>query len=282
MNPTVSVIFPTYNRPNYLREAVDSILTQEFADFELLIVDHGSGPETAAILSSYSDPRMRTWRFEENRGSEGCPFCFLGAQAKGRYIVLFSDDDRILPGFLEKRVCVLDAHPECGFVYGSAEIINGQGKRTGRHDFGQPKEADDFDSAPFRELFIGNRICMPSGMFRREFMPLFKQPFAVLNDWAFWLEIAHRSKGAFLRHPTLEYRIWDGSDSKKEGARNGDFLRMYPRIWKRWMEVGHRPSESDYKRMLKNIEALAEQQIALLKEEFPPARQPVNLLSLLS
>ena len=281
--PKISIIFPTYNRQYYLKETLDSIFSQKFEDFEICVLDHGSGPATAALLKTYKDLRLKTWRYEENRAPGVlCPFCFLGKKAKGEYFVLFSDDDRMLPDYLQKRVEILDAHLECGFVFSSVEMIDNKGRRIGKSDFNQPKQCDSFNAAPFNQLFVGNRIVMPSVMFRREYMKYFEQPFGVLNDWAFWLEIASRTKSAWLSNPTLEYRMWDGSDSKINGGKGGEFLQRHPQIWKRWMNAGHRPSVMEYENMKKKMELMAAQQIAFLKEEFPPKIDGKGLLNLLS
>jgi glycosyltransferase involved in cell wall biosynthesis len=67
-SPIVTVLLPVYNGERYLREAIESILTQTLESFELLIVDDGSTDGTEAICRSFTDPRVRVHRYEENAG----------------------------------------------------------------------------------------------------------------------------------------------------------------------------------------------------------------------
>ena len=68
MQPRVSVIFPVFQREEFLREAIDSILAQTLQDFELIVIDDGSGPTVAKLLDAFSDPRIRLIRFPLNLG----------------------------------------------------------------------------------------------------------------------------------------------------------------------------------------------------------------------
>jgi len=258
----VSVIFPTYNRSKWLCEAIDSVLAQKGVELELMVLDHGSGPKTQVALDRYNDPRLQKFRYEFNRHpSQRCPWTFMSEQATGDYIVFFSDDDIMLPGCLSRKTEMLDSHPEHGFVFSSVDLIDAKGVSGGVSAMGHPNNADMFNAAPFNELFVGNRICMPSVMFRREYVPIFEHlPFCVLNDWAFWLEIAHVSKGLFIKDATIKYRIHNNSDSKIDGVIKGEFYRNYIAIWQHWISRGHVPTDSDKKIMRSKLQALATQQ----------------------
>lgn len=276
----VSVIFPTYNRPAYLKLALDSILAQQGVDLECLVLDHGSTSETAAVLQNYSDPRLRTWRREVNRAPGAtCPWQDLALNSSGRYIVLFSDDDIMMPGNLAKKSEVLNTHPECGFAFSRVELF---GDVNGLCDFDLPKQVGYLDATPFDNLIIRNQICMPSVMFRREWMPFFGvPPHGALNDWALWLEIASRSRSAFIPHPLIKYRIHGNSDSKTVGGYDCEFFIQQLRIWRYWLNKGYRPTAQTYDRMERVLRDIAGQQIALLKEAWPPLVKPMNLLNLL-
>jgi glycosyltransferase involved in cell wall biosynthesis len=91
--PTVSVVMPVFNGERFLREAVESILSQTFADFEFIIVDDGSTDGTAAMLDSYarSDARLRVYHQDNRRqcasDNRGC------ALARGKYLAIMHPDD---------------------------------------------------------------------------------------------------------------------------------------------------------------------------------------------
>src|SRR5512146_251636 len=109
-DPIVSVIMAVYNGQEYLRESVESILAQTFADFELVIVDDGSTDRTPDLLRAYTDARIRVIR-TSNQGQALARNCALTA-ARGRYIAVQDADDVALPGRLAAEVSFLDTHPK--------------------------------------------------------------------------------------------------------------------------------------------------------------------------
>ena len=95
----VSVIMPAYNSEVYIRESIDSVLAQTFADFELIVVDDGSTDTTAAIVESYTDSRIRLIR-QPNRGVSEARNTGIEA-ARGQYITFLDSDDLYYPDFLK-------------------------------------------------------------------------------------------------------------------------------------------------------------------------------------
>jgi glycosyltransferase involved in cell wall biosynthesis len=112
---TVSVIVTCYNLGEFLNEAVDSVLTQSFQDFELIVVDDGSTePETKRLLTNYTKPRTRVLR-TENRGLSAARNLGI-AHSTGQYLTMLDADDCFEPSLLERSVATLEAHPELAFV----------------------------------------------------------------------------------------------------------------------------------------------------------------------
>jgi hypothetical protein len=126
--PKVSVVMSVYNGEKYLREAVDSMLNQAFADFEFVVVDDGSTDDTWAILQSYDDRRIVLLRNEENTGLTQSLNKAL-AVANGEFIARTDADDVSWPERLKKQVAYLDAHPEVGLLGTWVEIIGERGER---------------------------------------------------------------------------------------------------------------------------------------------------------
>jgi len=112
-SPKVTVLMPVYNGEKYLREAIDSILGQTFADFEFLIINDGSTDGSLEVLRPYSDPRVRVVGNEKNLGLVATLNRGL-ALAKGEYVARMDCDDISLPKRLEKQIAFMDAHPEIG------------------------------------------------------------------------------------------------------------------------------------------------------------------------
>ena len=108
-SPAVSVVLPFYRNP-LVREAVDSILSQTFRDFELIALDDCSGNGVADLLADIRDPRLRLVRRERN-GGENATRNHGIELARGRYIAFQDHDDISYPSRLETQVRFLDAHP---------------------------------------------------------------------------------------------------------------------------------------------------------------------------
>ncbi len=123
--PTVSVVVPCYNYGRYLRQCVDSVLSQEGVDVDVLIVDDASpdGSVTVARELAAEDPRVRVLEHEVNRGHIATYNDGL-AQVDGEYVVLLSADDLLSAGSLARSAALLSAHPDVTFVYGFSAGFN--------------------------------------------------------------------------------------------------------------------------------------------------------------
>ena len=125
MSPTVSIILPTYNRARFLPQAIASICSQQWTDWELIIVDDGSTDETAAIIGGLTSPIQQPVTFiqQENRGAYGARNTGLD-HATGKYIAFFDSDDEWLPHHLQDCVDALEANPDVDWVYGACRMID--------------------------------------------------------------------------------------------------------------------------------------------------------------
>ena len=119
----VSIIIATYNRAALLPRAIKSVLAQTFTDYELIIVDDCSSDDTWEIVGDFTDPRIRVFRHETNRGAAATRNTGI-ARARGEYITFLDDDDECTPNRLADQVSVLDTNPDVGMVYGWIEEIN--------------------------------------------------------------------------------------------------------------------------------------------------------------
>jgi len=121
--PIVSVILPTYNRAKLLPRAIESVLSQDFENLELLVIDDGSKDETPQVLAEVRDPRLHISRFQQNRGigagrHEGVSL------ARGELIAFVDSDDVWLPGKLAYQVQVMRRHPSVDILFSDYRNIN--------------------------------------------------------------------------------------------------------------------------------------------------------------
>ena len=111
MHPTVSILMPVYKTSQYLREAIDSILSQTFTDFELIVLNDCSPDNAEEILNEYKDPRIVRYLGKENVGLANVLNAGL-QMAKGEYIARMDSDDLSAPSRLEVQVDYLERHPD--------------------------------------------------------------------------------------------------------------------------------------------------------------------------
>ena len=128
--PLVSVIIPTYNRAEFLREAIKSVLAQTYPHFELLILDNCSPDNTPEVVASFSDPRIKYLRHQCNIGA--CANWTYGIYwAQGKYLSILGDDDRYRPDFLIHRVAEIEANSSIVSVFGPFETWDGGNELSG-------------------------------------------------------------------------------------------------------------------------------------------------------
>lgn len=102
-NPKISIVIPTFNRAHLIKKAIESVLSQTFEDFEIIIVDDGSTDNTSEIINNLQDERINYIKLEKNSGS--CAARNKGIKiSKGEWIAFLDSDDFWLPTKLEKQV----------------------------------------------------------------------------------------------------------------------------------------------------------------------------------
>lgn len=116
--PLFSIVIPMYNRRQEIRRALSSVLTQEFTDFEVLVVDDGSTDGSAQAVEAISDIRLRLIKLDRNCGV--CPARNAGTDAaRGEWIIFLDSDDELAPGALTQlRQRILEAPPDIDRIAG--------------------------------------------------------------------------------------------------------------------------------------------------------------------
>ena len=123
----VSVNIPAYNEERFIRESIESVLSQDYKAFEIIVMDDGSEDNTAKIMKRYEwHPKVRCYFRKKNKGM-GATRNELLNLSRGKYISLHDADDIMLPNKLKKQAKFLDSHPEVGVVYGKAKLLNAEG-----------------------------------------------------------------------------------------------------------------------------------------------------------
>jgi len=214
--PKVSVIIPSYNRLPMLKEAVDSVLAQDFEDLELIVVDDGSTDGTAEEMKEYGG-RVKLIEHTENRGVSAARNRGI-LHAKGKYIAFLDSDDLWVKGKLKIEVAFLDDNPHYPLCY-TDEIWIRKGKRV------NPMLKHAKYSGWIFEKCLSLCIISPSSVMMRKTLfskvGLFDEALPVCEDYDFWLRVSARFPIFFINrkliikrggHPgQLSQRSW-GND----------------------------------------------------------------------
>ena len=128
-NPQVSVCIPTYNSAAYIKQCLESVLSQSYQNFEILISDNASTDATIEVINSFGDPRIKLHRQDSNLGPHQ-NFNFLLRQAKSPFIRTFCSDDTMLPTILERQMEAMTAYPNVGVASCHALVKKENGTRT--------------------------------------------------------------------------------------------------------------------------------------------------------
>lgn len=195
-HPRVSVVVPVFNRQDYIGSAIESVLAQSFADFELLVVDDGSTDRTPEIVQSYRDPRIRLISHPHNLGIPTSRNRGLES-ARGEYIATLDSDDWAHPQRLQRQVAFLDSHPEHALVGSWIGRINSDGRSYRIQT--RPLRAEDVQV----QLLFGGAMVNSSTMGRTALLQRFgfRAEFPVRQDFDLFVRLAAQYPLANLPYP---------------------------------------------------------------------------------
>ncbi len=220
-----------YNVARFLREAVDSVLAQTFADFELVVIDDGSTDDSAAILATYADPRLVVIR-QPNAGLIASLNAGIRA-ARGELIARMDPDDRCEPNRLAVQVAYLDAHPEVTLLGSAVATMD---------EDGRPLAPRVSFPATHVELWstIGRRpwvFCHPAVVFRRAAAVaagLYDPRYEHAEETEFFARLMAAHAAANLPDVLLSYRIRRGAMSLNNAAHGLVHAEMVAATIDRW------------------------------------------------
>ena len=202
--PLVSIIIPAYNAAHFLAETINSVLSQTYQNFELLIVDDGSTDDTAAVVKGFGDERIRYWHKKNSGVSDTRNFGI--SKAKGAYIAFLDADDLFLPQNLEKKILFLENNQEIDLVH-SAEV---------RFDSSIGSEIALMEGSGGEVLekllsMSGNVIHSPSSVLVRkkllEKTGGFDPRLSTSADWDMWVRFAKETSFGYIPEPLVKYRV---------------------------------------------------------------------------
>ena len=205
--PLVSVCIGAYNREAYIRETLDSVLSQTYPNIEVIVVDDASTDATAEVAASYG-PRVRLIRLERNSGRPAVPRNRAMADARGEYLAFLDSDDVWLPRKIECQVGFLRSHPDIGCCHTAVELIDERSQGMGvRHDGAIPGTGRCFREL-LRHCFISISSVMVTRTLIEDIGGFNEAPvYRAREDYEWFLRIAARQAIGFLPDVLARYRM---------------------------------------------------------------------------
>lgn len=229
----VSVIIATYNRAEYIEEAIRSVLFQSYKDIEIIVVDDGSTDNTKKLLDFYIRMKGVRYIYQKNAGSVQARDNGI-RNAKGKYIAILDSDDVWCDQYkLQKQVEFLEEHPDYVLVGGSLRKINEDGKEIAQYT--HPEKDEDIRET----MFFNNMFAHSAVVYRKDAWEAVGG-YCNAEDWNLWFKLGKIGK----MYNFLDYFIYylEGSQntSRKNIRKNllvdielrKKYRNDYPNFWK--------------------------------------------------
>lgn len=204
---TVSVILPAYDSAQTLPDTVASVLNQDYADLEVVVVDDGSADDTVDVAAALGVRCIR----QANAGASAARNTGI-LNSSGEYLLFLDADDALLPGALQKLAGALDANPACGGAYCGWIETDSPGNVVYESPLDRP-------SGNVFSLMCTERLCIcHSAMVRRSCIAragLFDTQLTMFEDMDFHTRVAAQYEFAFVPEHLVEYRLWHRTASQE-------------------------------------------------------------------
>jgi glycosyltransferase involved in cell wall biosynthesis len=202
-NPKVTVLMPAYNAAKYIDDAITSVLTQSFTDFELLIINDGSTDKTEEIIRSYHDPRI-VLISQENKGVAAALNLGL-IHARAHYIARFDADDICYPNRLKVQYDFITAYPEYSIIGSAVDYMDAEGHYIFTHHpeghLNEEIQQLKYSICPFihSSVFYKKDVVVNNGGYNEHAY--------TYEDHFLWVNILKNEKACNLSHPLIKVRL---------------------------------------------------------------------------
>ena len=197
LEPHISIVLPTYNGARYIRQSIESCLSQTFSELELIVVDDGSVDQTSSIIQSFQDPRLRYLKFDCNQGHIAA-LNYGFAQSRGKFLTWTSDDNYYHPQALARMLEVFKKDDPVDFVYTQYSLIDENGTRLRAGRIRQPRELDE-DNCVGGCFLYRRDVYEQVGDFHSEAF--------LAEDYEYWLRVRQHFKMRMIVDDLYFYRV---------------------------------------------------------------------------
>ena len=228
--PKVSVNIPCFNSASFIEETLNSVLSQTYADFEIIVTDDGSTDYTGRIVNSFGDNRIKYF-YKNNEGLSETRNKGIFASS-GQYIAFLDHDDMWLPRKLEKQVAMLE-EGDLGLVFSDCYILrDGKKEKMTYFDRCRPERG-----VVFEDLLLesSNFIPLSTVVMRRDAFKTighFKSEFRIGEEYELFLRAADKYRFDYIDEPLATYRIHEDNFSDRKELFVKEALDILE-LWKR-------------------------------------------------
>ena len=209
----VSIIMPVYNGANYVNRAINSVLSQTYSNYELIIVDDGSTDESQKVISPFLKSKKIKYIYQANAGVATARNTGIAA-SEGKFFALLDQDDIWLPHKLLLQVQFMANNPDVGLLHTAIQCINDNDELMSCENMISVGKYDGWCTA---KLPVGNGIAPLTVLARINLLKQcggFVQKRAPADDWDLWLRMSGLAKLGFLSDICAQYRIHNCNESR--------------------------------------------------------------------
>jgi len=237
ISPAVTIVITCYNYGHYLEGCLESVFSQTYQSFEIIVVDDGSTDNTTAIMSKYKNIKNINYIRQKNGGQANAKNRGI-KESSGEFIAFLDADDLWREDKLEKQIPLFQ-DSSVGVVFSRSLFIDENGQKLEHQQLG--KYLQPRSGWVSNDLYVDNFVPFSSSIIRRECLAVFSgfdESLEMGIDWDLWLRISTKYQFDFIDEPLLKYRVGHpGQMSKKQETRQkcserimANFLDRYPSI----------------------------------------------------
>lgn len=214
-HPLVSIITPTYNRADFLKQTIESVLAQSYKNIEHVIIDDGSTDNTKALIEKYLDTGKVRYFYQDNSGQSVARNKGL-KEAEGDFVCFLDSDDYFLPKKVEQQIQAFQNNPTVDLAYGDYIFVDANGSTLNEENMTR------YSGNITRELLKDNCVSMNTTMVRKSAIKAiggFCEHIKVADDYDLWLRLSAQSNFLYIPSALSAYRLMDNQISSNKKAR---------------------------------------------------------------
>ena len=280
-HPWLSVIVPTFNGADYLRQALASVAAENDPDIELLVVDDGSTDGTDAIVDEFAG-RLALRRWERRIGNWVANTNFALGQASGDWVSFLHQDDFWLPGRLDALREQLAATPDADLVLHDCRFVDPDGRDLGPWRCPLPARRSIAPELALQHLLVQNFVGIAGSSFRRKAAQAasgMNESLWYTADWDLWLTLAGAGSTAYIPRPLASFRVHPRSQTATRSRSGNEFREQLLATLNRHEPRWQAPRPATRIAVLRAARAAIEVNVALAAAYH---RQPVSWRTLLA